>query len=206
MVRLHGEKLATRIKQIEEFLVIDAKFKYNEAEILAGRLNHVLYMVPQLRCYLTSLYHWMNEWADRFATRSPSPDALGDLNLWRNTLQQFDPMRLIANPDPTNVGDALAGYRIGVLIGRRWAQFQLRSSTRLLTGDESEPISRLETIAVRLGLLMLIKLSADKAKRVASADNRADTLSRGDRSRHLDQDRLAIQLPEDLCDLVSEEQ
>ncbi|KNE99173.1 hypothetical protein PSTG_07484 [Puccinia striiformis f. sp. tritici PST-78] len=111
-VRLHKEKLATRIKQIEEFLVIDAEFKYNEAEILAGRLNHVLYMVPQLRCYLTSLYHWMNEWADQSATRSPSPDVLGDLTLWRNTLQRFKPMRLIANPDPTNVGwvgNTLAG-------------------------------------------------------------------------------------------------
>ena len=55
-VRLPNEKLAKRINQIKEFLVEGAMFSFNDIEIIVGRLNHVSYIVPQLRCYLCGLY------------------------------------------------------------------------------------------------------------------------------------------------------
>ncbi|KNE94664.1 hypothetical protein PSTG_12026 [Puccinia striiformis f. sp. tritici PST-78] len=257
-VRLPDEKLEKRIGQIEEFLLAGAKFKYDQAEVLAGRLNHVTYIVPRLRCYLNSIYRWLSEWVDRFTTRAIPQDVEEDLVTWRETLISFEPMRLIANGDPTDigwVGNASTGYGIGVLIGRKWAQFCLRSVDRLAVDldeeQEEEQISRLETIAIRLGLLMLLQIgvtnsktfivwtdntttegavqkrkSKDRfvneewkviqsiliqeqinlvAKRVTSKNNRADPLSRGDRTGHEDHCQILIDVPNDLTGLIYQE-
>ncbi|OAV88359.1 hypothetical protein PTTG_08125, partial [Puccinia triticina 1-1 BBBD Race 1] len=67
-VRLPEEKLLERIRQIKSFLVIGEEFSFNQAEVLAGRMNHVSYMLPQLRCYLCSLYRWMCSWVHRKKT------------------------------------------------------------------------------------------------------------------------------------------
>ena len=255
-VRLPKDKLEKRIKQIQEFLGQGAKFSYGEVEILAGRLNHVAYALPQLRCYICSLYKWMIEWQDRRSRRPVPADVNEDLHEWLTSLKDFEATRLIANPDPTKVGwvgDASTKFGIGVLIGRKWAQFRLRSAELLAKGlpsnSEKERITRLETIAVRLGLLMLIKLGAQSsktfivwtdnsttksvilrrksgdrfvnsewkiiqkilirhqinlvAKRVISAENRADALSRGRRDSHRAQDQLIIAVPRDLEELIS---
>ncbi|OAV93763.1 hypothetical protein PTTG_27217 [Puccinia triticina 1-1 BBBD Race 1] len=170
-VRLPEKKLEKRVNQIQHFLEIGANFLYNEVEVIAGRLNHVSYMLPQLRCYLCGIYRWLKDWVHR-ETRRPIPkDAEEDLHVWFTTLKEFTPTRLIARQDPTEigwVGDALTGYGIGVLIGRRWAQFRLRSIEELDRGlienKEEERVSRLETVAVRLGLLMLLKLGARAGK------------------------------------------
>ncbi|EHS63094.1 uncharacterized protein PGTG_21424 [Puccinia graminis f. sp. tritici CRL 75-36-700-3] len=64
-VHLPEEKLAQRITQIGEFLETEKKFSFNEVEALTGQLNHVSYMLPQLRCYLCGLYRWMCSWVHR---------------------------------------------------------------------------------------------------------------------------------------------
>ncbi|KNF04598.1 hypothetical protein PSTG_02085 [Puccinia striiformis f. sp. tritici PST-78] len=155
-VKLPDKKLAKRIEQIKAFLLVGAKFKYDKTE---------------LRCYLNSIYRWMSEWMDHFATRTISPDVREDLTVWLTTLKEFAPMQLIPNPDPTDigwVGDVSTSYGIGVLIGRKWAQFCLNSEARIhadLTEDqEQEQISRLETVAIRLGLLILLKIGVDGCK------------------------------------------
>jgi hypothetical protein len=147
------------------------------------------------------------------------------------------------------VGDASTSYGIGILIGRRWAQFQLRDDWAAKENQELR-IARLETIAVQLGLLMLeklgikkgknfivrtdntttegaiwkrksgdrqvneewkriqhllVKLEADLvAKRVTSKENKADSLSRGEREGHRPKDVVPILLPADLKDLLKQ--
>ncbi|PLW35746.1 hypothetical protein PCASD_20652 [Puccinia coronata f. sp. avenae] len=71
------------------------------------------------------------------------------------------------NPAPTEigwVGDASTTFGIGILIGNQWAQFQLRRVYKPDSPLEKLCISRLETIAVQLGILMLEKLGIKEGK------------------------------------------
>ncbi|KAA1106670.1 hypothetical protein PGTUg99_000342 [Puccinia graminis f. sp. tritici] len=94
-VRLPKAKLDLRITQIEVFLVPKAQFKFNDAEVLAGRLNHVSYLLPPLRCYLRGVYRWMNEWKKIMATRTVPDDVFLDLVFWVETLASFEHTRLV---------------------------------------------------------------------------------------------------------------
>lgn len=89
-----------------------------------------------------------------------------DLNYWLETLQTFKNLRLIPAPEPREinwVGDASTSFGIGVLIGPRWCQYKLRpgweSSQRGKRG-----IAWLETVAIRLGIMMLIQLNWSKGQ------------------------------------------
>ncbi|KNF01052.1 hypothetical protein PSTG_05683 [Puccinia striiformis f. sp. tritici PST-78] len=245
-VRLPDEKKTQRIQQLKVFLDPARTFTYNEVEVMAGRLNHVSYLLPQLRCYINSLYRWMNSWFNHCHPLPVPDDARIDLEYWLKTLLFFTDTRMIQNPDPTEigwVGDTSTGFGIGILIGSRWAQFQLTKEW----DDGPTPrrdIAWLETVAIRLGLLVLKKLNAIPGKvfnvwtdntttenciskrkskhlrvneeckliqdqlvemqiditpkRVTSENNRADALSRGDRSKHLAKNMVVIVIPFDL--------
>ncbi|KNE97614.1 hypothetical protein PSTG_09163 [Puccinia striiformis f. sp. tritici PST-78] len=162
-VRLPDDKKLQRIQQLKTFLDPSKSFNFNE---VAGRLNHVSYLLPQLRCYINSLYRWLNSWMNRGHPLPVPPDARIDLEYWLKTLLFFKDTRMIQNPDPTEigwVGDASTGFGIGILIGSKWAQFQLTKEW-----DEGphpkRDINWLETIAVRLGLLVLDRLGAIPGK------------------------------------------
>ena len=137
---------------------------YKEAEVLVGRLIHVSYILPQLRCYLCSLYWMLKSWKRFNVKRKKPEDVVEDLNIWLHALVTFSPTRLIPNPAPTKigwVGDASTSFGIGILIGQRWAQFQLRHPDE--RGEETR-IAWIETVAIRLGLLMLRKLGIKQGK------------------------------------------
>jgi hypothetical protein len=188
----------------------------------------------------------MNDWVYRHVPRPIPLDVRHDMDYWLKALLAFDWTRLIANPDPTEigwVGDASTSFGIGVLIGKRWAQFKVRPGWN----EGKLPrrgIAWMETAAIRIGLLMMKKLDIRKgktiivwtdnttsedvvksrkskdfhvneewkliqdillamqvdltAKRVTSKENRADALSRGDRSKHQLKYQVAVDLPEDL--------
>ncbi|EHS63573.1 uncharacterized protein PGTG_20668 [Puccinia graminis f. sp. tritici CRL 75-36-700-3] len=155
-VRLPEEKLEQRKRQILEFLDTSRKFSFNEVEVLTGRLNHVLYMLPQLRCYLRSLYRWMSDWFDLNAKRYSPNDVLLDLDRWIHTLNDFVHSRLVSSPDPVDigwVGDASTSFGVGVLIGKYWAQLRILKDR--VKGIQKRNIAWLETVAVRVGLIML---------------------------------------------------
>ncbi|KNF00883.1 hypothetical protein PSTG_05775 [Puccinia striiformis f. sp. tritici PST-78] len=153
-VRLPTAKLEERKNQIATFLVAGTQFKFNEVEILAGRLNHVAFLLPQLRCYLRGVYRWMNEWKKHEAPRNVPEDVFEDLSFWLQSLQTFENTRLAPIPTPTEiqwVGDASTSFGIGVLIGNRWGQLQMKESWQ----QGGNGIAWLETVAIRIGIVML---------------------------------------------------
>jgi hypothetical protein len=86
---------------------------------------------------------------------------------WLHALVTFQPTRLIPNPQPTEigwVGNALTSFGIGILIGHQWTQFQLRNPKKPKTEEEEVRIALLETVAIRLGILMLEGLGIRKGK------------------------------------------
>lgn len=249
-VRLPAGKLVKRLGQVAEFLLPGQKFSRDQVEVLAGRLTHVSYMLPQLRCYLNSLYRWVHSWVHLFARQTLPADARDDLLFWQATLTSFRHTRLIASADPKDVlwvGDASTSFGIGVLVGDRWSQFSLKEGWQTY-GNVKRGIAWLETVAIRLGLMMLSTLdvkpgqnlivwtdnttsesTAKKRKskdysvneewkmiqhllihmqiditprRVVSAENKADALSRGISTGYDDSLRVEIPLPLDLQDVL----
>lgn len=249
-VRLPAHKLVERLGQIAEFLQPDQKFSRDQVEVLAGRLTHVSYMLPQLRCYLNSLYRWVHSWMHLFARQTLPVDARDDLLFWQDTLLSFKSTRLIASADPKDilwVGDASTSFGIGVLIGDRWSQFRLKDGWQTY-GNVKRGIAWLETIAIRLGLLMLLSLEVKPGqnlvvwtdnttsestvrkrkskdlsvneewkliqhllvemqidltpRRVVSAENRADALSRGISAGHDESSRVKFTVPRDLENVI----
>lgn len=158
-VRLPESKLEERKLQIEE--VLNGKtFSYNQIEIFVGRLTHVSYLLPQLKCYLCGLYRMKKDWKQKMAKRSIPDDVREDLVFWRDTLNTFKHMRLIALPEPIDiswVGDASTSYGIGVLVGKAWTQFRTTQAWNEADSDIKH-INYLETVAIRIGLLMALGL------------------------------------------------
>lgn len=167
-VRLPETKLQERIAQIVEFLKTDCKFSRDQVEVLAGRLTHVSCLLPQLRCYLNSLYRWIHSWVHLYSKQLLPVDAREDLLFWHTTLLSFKNSRLIAATEPKEihwVGDASTSFGVGVLIGDKWSQFRLRDGW-----NEEKEVKRgiawLETVAIRVGLLMLVQLGVRQGQNI----------------------------------------
>ncbi|KNF00710.1 hypothetical protein PSTG_06124 [Puccinia striiformis f. sp. tritici PST-78] len=244
-VELPPKKLEDRIQQIEHLLTPKKLFTYKDALVIAGRLNHVTNILPQLKCYVRSIYQWQMDWHNLLARRPIPDDVRADLQWWSFSLRTCNPTRLIPEQYPTDIGwigDASTSYGIGIIIGKLWARFRLTRDPSLC--EPGNTIAWLETLAIRLGLLMLMEIGASpgktfivytdntttqsaieqrksrdpsvnnewkiiqrllidaeidiEAKRVTSKENRADGLSRGNRTGHLIHNRLSVELPEDL--------
>lgn len=188
-------------------------------------------------------------WSNKLARRKLDQDVKEDLEFWKLTLESFKHLRLIASPMPLEigwVGDASTSYGIGILVGSSWSQFHMTDAWKSADEDHKH-INFLETVAIRLGLLMALAIDDTPgrnlvvwtdnttaqaavtnrrsknravndewkviqtllitsqldiaAKRVTSADNAADQLSRGLRGDCLPENRLRIDLPPDLSTL-----
>lgn len=164
-VRLAEDKLLIRITQTQEFLRPSASWNYHQVEVFIGRLSHVSYLLPQLKCYLCSLYGWKARWVHRQAKQRLPEDVYEDVSFWLVTLQNFRNLRLIPLPEPIDirwVGDA-SDWGIGVLVGKKWSQFQAITGWRT-SGKSKRTIAWLETVAIQIGLLMIIQLGLGKGK------------------------------------------
>lgn len=127
-VRLPEKKLEERKRQIREFLE-GSTFSFDQVEVLAGRLTHVTYILPQLKCYLNSIHRWKAAWKKRFAKQALPSDAKEDLEYRTESLNSFRNLRLILLTDPREVkwvGDASTSYGVAVIIGKRWCQYRLK--------------------------------------------------------------------------------
>lgn len=142
------------------------RFSYEEVEVLTGRLTHVSYLLPQLRCYLSSLHRWKSAWMVRFAKQRLPADVEEDLEYWLTTLTSFKNLRLIPTVTPKEirwVGDTSTSFGIGVLIGRFWCQLRLKQGWEQ-SGPVRKGIAWLETVAIRIGILMLAQLKQAKGQ------------------------------------------
>lgn len=213
-VRLPEEKLKERVDQITHFLTQGSVFSFKETERFIGRLVHTTYIVPNLNCYLASLYRWKKEWHVTSATRPIPADVRTDLQEWRRTLESFEPRRFIPAVEATDVGwvgDAASSFGIGILIGHRWAQFRLRKGWKHhLKLYKKGGIAWAETVAIRLGVIIVSKLFEVRGKKfIVLTDNTTSecvVLKHRSRDRAVNNKWKAIQaLLVDLqCDIVAE--
>lgn len=160
-VRLPEEKIEQRIQNIKE-LLHGAKWKKKEVDKFVGRLGHTTYILPDMRCYMKELYGWKEAWRNPEARRGITEAVREDLEEWLNVLESFEHMRIIPDTKVEDigwVGDASTSYGVGVLIGGNWARFRLQEGWNEVGADlVKRNIAWVETIAVRLGLLMNLKL------------------------------------------------
>lgn len=125
-----------------------------------GKLNHLTLILPQLKSYLTANFRWLASWRKPVMMKAPE-DVLEDMSFWRGTLTNLKPTRLIPDRVEWNVGwvgDASTEYGIGIIIGKNWSQFKWIPGWDAPSGLPRRSIAWAETVAVRLGLLMVCKV------------------------------------------------
>jgi hypothetical protein len=87
-VRLPDGKIFDCVSQVKEFMA-KTEVSYKDIEVIVGRLNHVAYILPQLCCYLCSLYQMLKSWTWHTALRLKSPEVNEDLDAWLHALVTF---------------------------------------------------------------------------------------------------------------------
>lgn len=188
-VRLPEEKRLLRIEQIITYLS-QTNQSFTATEKLVGRLSHVSAILPQMRCYLVSIYHWLAEWVHLSATRLVPETVIDDLKEWESVLKTFKPTRLIPDKTVTDVGwigDASKSYGIGVIVGKFWTQlYTLRNWDAYNEDGVKREIAWLETVAVRIGLQMVSHLQKTEGLRllVRSDNSVTEAAIRNKRSRN----------------------
>lgn len=158
-VRLPATKFNQRRCEIDKFWK-KVSWDKNEVEKINGKLNHLTLILPQLKPYLSADYKWLASWKNSPRRLAPK-DVLEDMAFWRSCLTTLEPTRLIPNPIERCIGlfgDASSDYGIGVIVGRRWAQFRWLDGWKDPVDRPLRSIAWAETVAVRLGLLMVKSL------------------------------------------------
>lgn len=212
-VCLPDDKFSERKQQVDEFLGEKASFNLKQAKKLIGRLVHTTYIVPNMRCYMPPLHCWEAEWKVDLAKRTVPGDVRDDLLEWQSTLMNFQPRCFIPDPVPIDVkwvGDvSLSGIRI--LIGSKWAKFSLVEGWNKITTDRGKHnIAWAETVAIRLGLLVLSQLMDVRGKCFIVLTNNTTSQSAFNKHKSGDQavneewkefQKLLVKLQ---CDVVAE--
>lgn len=161
-VRLPEDKLKERTKLVSDLLRLEKAWAFDQVESFIGKLVHTVYIVPHMKAYMRSLYKWIKEWVNKAALRRTPAYVKPDLGEWETCLLTFNSRQLIPSPVPLDVewvGDASSSFGIGILIGKNWACFELESGWQTLDLPEGKrSIAWAETVAIRLGLLILNKL------------------------------------------------
>lgn len=158
-VGLSAAKLLKRRNELDTFWE-KLSWKKNELEKINGKLNHLTLILPQLKAYLTANFRWLATWKRPVSLKAPD-DVLEDMAFWRATLTNLRPTRLIPDRVEWNlgwVGDASTEFGIGIIIGKRWAQFRWLPGWESPVGLPRRSIAWAETVAVRLGFLMVCHL------------------------------------------------
>lgn len=168
-VRLPEEKLKERLKLVEDLLSPELSWSFSQVESFIGKLAHTVYIVPHMKAYMRSFYKWLKDWVNKSALRKSPSYVKEDLEEWQRCLLTFNSRPLIPSPKAEETewtGDASSSFGLGILIGENWACFELAQDwqTRGLQ-DGKRSIAWAETVAIRLGLLMLGKLKQVEGKK-----------------------------------------
>lgn len=158
-VRLPEEKLEERKQLILDLLKVYLLWSFDRVESLIGKLVHTAYIVPHMTAYMRSFYKWLKDWVNLVALRKTPEYVKSDLEEWKRCLSAFNSRPLIPSPKAVEVewvGDASSSFGIGVLIGQHWACFELTQGWKTLnTQTSKKSIAWAETVAIRLGLIMM---------------------------------------------------
>lgn len=161
-VRLPEEKLKERKKLVEDLLEQDSSWAYHQVESAIGKMVHTAYLVPHMRAYMCSLYRWLKDWSNKAATRKTPENVKSDLKEWEQCLSTFNARPLIPSPKAVDVdwvGDASSSFGIGIMVGKYWSCFELAKDWQKLNLAEGKrSIAWAETVAIRLGLVLLSKI------------------------------------------------
>lgn len=89
------------------------------------------------------------------------PEVQEDMLYWESCLATLQPTRLVPDHIVKNmgwIGDASSSYGIGIIIGKKWTQFAWLPGWSTPLKKPRRTIAWAETVAIRLGLLMLFEL------------------------------------------------
>jgi hypothetical protein len=102
----------------------------------------------------------MSNWFDLNAKRHTPTDVLSNLSRWTKTLNEFTHTRLVRTSEAVDigwVGDASTSFGVGVIIGKKWSQLKILKERNVNLPKRN--IAWLETVAIRVGLIMLQQLN-----------------------------------------------
>lgn len=161
-VRLPAEKLKERTDLVMYLLDQEKSWTFDQVESFIGKLVHTVYIVPHMKAYMRSFYRWLKERVNKSASRKTPVYVKADLEEWKICLLTFNSRPLIPSPKAQEigwVGDASSSFGIGILIGDNWACFELVTGWQMMDLTEGKrSIAWAETVAIRLGLLVLERL------------------------------------------------
>lgn len=167
-VRLPEEKLRERKQIIVDLLNLNLSWSYDKVESVVGKLVHTVHIVPHMEAYMRSFYKWLKDWVNKADVRETPEYMKADLQEWKRCLFTFNSRALIPSPKAIEVawvGDVSSSFGIGVLVGKCWACFELEEGWKTLNLTEKKrTIAWAETVAIRLGLIVLSKLKHVEGK------------------------------------------
>lgn len=79
------------------------KWSKKDIEKIVGQLNHITYIVPNMKCCMWDLYWWLKTWFNPRAQREVPEDARDDLQEWLETLVGFEPFRIVPETEPIDL-------------------------------------------------------------------------------------------------------
>jgi len=156
-----------------------------DAEKVAGTLNHISFVFPFARSFLSPLYQWISEFPDEFKPRFMRPSIISDLKWWFSLLSSPQlPLSIALLPPPLDLQiwvDASSDFGIGILFDSFWAAWHLIPDWH----GPSHDIGWLESLAIELTAIAIISQGVRHSHYLIQSDNEGAIASfRKGRSRN----------------------
>jgi len=145
-------------------------FKH-DAEKVAGTLNHISFVFPFARSFLSPLYQWIAEFPDEHKPCFMRSSVISDLRWWLPLLSSPQPPLSITLPSPPLDlqiwVDASSDFGIGILFDSSWAAWRLIPNWR----GPSRDIGWLESLAIEHAAIAIISQGACHSCYLIRSDN-----------------------------------
>lgn len=142
-----------------------------DAEKIAGTLNHISFVFPHARSFISPLYHWISEFPDEFKPCFIRPSVVSDLSWWLDLLSSPQPPRSISpRSSPLDLQiwvDASTDFGIGIIFGDSWMAWPLATHWR----DSHRDIGWLEAVAIELAIQLVINRGFSHSDILIRSDN-----------------------------------
>lgn len=171
-VSLIESKRIKYLARVNAFLAsLTSRVFKRDAERIAGTLNHITFVFPFARSFLSPLYQWISEFPDEFGPRFARPSIISDIKWWSVLLSSSRPPISIATLpppiDPDIWVDASSDFGIGLLFNGSWAAWSLAPDWRAPHHD----IGWLETLAIELAINLIASCGFQDSSFIIPSDN-----------------------------------